>query len=194
MEHKYNDYELVYMVRENDTLTRDLLYEKYSPIIKSISKEFYLKYKYYGYEYEDFLQEAKYLFSKAIINYDDSKGSLFYTFVDLCLRRGLLTFCRNISNSKKNKASYYYIDINQCNIPDEKNYIENMLEECDINRIVLETILELPLEDSSILELKFNGFNYREIATLLNIPSTTAEYRVRKIRKKILKHYCKGTI
>ena len=69
-----------------------------------------------------------------------------------------------------------------------------MLEECDINRIILETILELPLEDSSILELKFNGFNYREISVLLDIPGSTVEYRIRRIRREIGKYCCKETI
>jgi len=34
---KINDYELLYMVRENDDYSKDLLYEKYLPIIKSLA-------------------------------------------------------------------------------------------------------------------------------------------------------------
>ena len=56
---KYNDYELIYMVRENSTDSKDILREKYQPVLKSIAKEFYKSFKYYGYEYEDFLQEAE---------------------------------------------------------------------------------------------------------------------------------------
>ena len=77
----YNDYELIYMVRENSTTSKDILYKKYSPIISSIVNEFYSKYNNYGFEYDDFYQEAMYTFEKCIIKYDDSKDTLFYTFL-----------------------------------------------------------------------------------------------------------------
>ena len=41
----YNDYELIYMVKENDDFSYDALYKKYMPIIKSIAYDFYIKYK-----------------------------------------------------------------------------------------------------------------------------------------------------
>ena len=44
MNYKQNDYELIYMVRENDEVSQDLLYEKYLPIIKNLASEFYQKY------------------------------------------------------------------------------------------------------------------------------------------------------
>ena len=122
---KYNDYELVYMVRENE-LSKDLLYRKYQPLLRKISEEFYRQYKYYGCDYEDFLQEANIAFEKAIINFDDSKESLFYSFVDLCVKRRLISFSRNISNSKKNISAHYYIDINETIEKTHANEIEEL--------------------------------------------------------------------
>ena len=151
-------------------------------------------YKYYGYEYADFLQEANFIFEKTLIKYDESKNCLFYTFINLCLRRGLITFCRSISNEAKNKALIYYEDIDQCKIADPKSDINTFLKDRSINDIVLESILKLPMEYSSILELRFNGFNYREISVLLDIPRTTVEYRTRKIKDKVKKYYCKEII
>ena len=57
-----------------------------------------------------------------------------------------------------------------------------------------EIINKLPIEYSSVLELKMNGFNYREISTLLDIPSSTVEYRIRRIRKEINQYYCQEAI
>ena len=41
----FNDYELIYMIRESDESSRNILYEKYMPVISSISSDYYLKYK-----------------------------------------------------------------------------------------------------------------------------------------------------
>ena len=67
----YNDYELIYMVREND-VPFDLLFEKYMPILRKLSSVYYMRYSSYGYDYEDFLQEACIAFQRAINKYDDN--------------------------------------------------------------------------------------------------------------------------
>ena len=48
---KYNDYELVYMVRENDDISQDILFKKYDPILRKIAGEYHSKFKSNGYEY-----------------------------------------------------------------------------------------------------------------------------------------------
>lgn len=184
---KYNDYELIYMVRENE-MYKSILYKKYAPILKKLSREYYQQYQYYGYEYEDFLQEANMLFEKALIHYDDSRDSMFYSFVILCVKRGLLTFCRNISR-KKNLASFYFIDIDECEIADSRSDINNILNEYNYNMLVKQAILNMKIEYSTILELKVNGFSYSEISTLLDVSISTVEYRIRRIRKEITKYF-----
>lgn len=87
-----NDYELIYMVRESDDSSRDILYEKYMPIISSVSSDYYLKYKDFGCDYDDFLQEAMIGFQKALVSYDENRDNLFYTFVIVCIHRRLLSF------------------------------------------------------------------------------------------------------
>ena len=190
---QYNDYEILYMVRENE-LIKDILYKKYEPIIHKISRDFYEQYKYYGYEYSDFLQEANILFEKAITKYDESRESIFYTFVNLCIKRGLITFCKKISNSNKNLPLFNYVNLADYDIADNKNDINDWLENYDIDRFVKQKIYDMPLEYSTILELKTNGFNYREISVLLDIPGSTVEYRIRRIRREIGKYCCKETI
>ena len=190
---QYNDYELLYMVRENE-LIKDILYKIYEPIIHKISRDFYEQYKYYGYEYSDFLQEANILFEKAIMKYDESRESIFYTFVNLCIKRGLITFCKKISNSNKNLPLFNYVNLADYDIADNKNDINDWLENYDIDRFVKQKIYDMPLEYSTILELKTNGFNYREISVLLDIPGSTVEYRIRRIRREIGKYRCKETI
>ena len=186
----YNDYELIYMVRENND-TYDLLYEKYNPIIRKLSYNYYIRFKDYGYDYDDFLQESNIAFQRAIMKYDDEKDSLFYTFAVVCIKRSLITFCRNISNDRKNIANTFYVDYEDCLVEDIRENISGIFNEKEISSLLKDIILELDIEKSSIFELKLNGFSYREISCLLDIPTSTVEYKYRKIRQYIKKLICK---
>ena len=70
---KYNDYELIYMVHENDEESNSILLRKYSPIIGKICSKYYKRFNQYGYDYEDFYQEGLAAFYRAIKYYDDKR-------------------------------------------------------------------------------------------------------------------------
>ena len=183
----YNDYELIYMVRENDSTSKDLLYQKYFPIISSIAREFYTKYSNYGWEYEDFYQETIYAFEKCIVSYDDNKDTLFYTFLITCLRRSLITFSRNISNTRKNISNLALVDIDKCEIEDDNTNIDSIFEENRLEEVCKEFIYDplLNCDDTAILELKMNGFTNVEISKLLGINYRGVQSKLRKIKKKL---------
>ena len=69
---KYNDYELIYQVRENDEFCSDVILKKYEPILHSIVNEFYYNFSKYGLEKEDFYQEALLAFFRALSSYNDN--------------------------------------------------------------------------------------------------------------------------
>jgi len=189
----YNDYELIYMVRENDDASSNLLFQKYSPILHSISREFYRKYSSYGYDYDDFFQESVISFYKALSSYDESKNNLFYNFVILCVRRRLSTFCRNLLVQSKNISNESLVEYDLSLIADTSINISDLYRNQEIKNIFINTIFDYPLEISSILELHFNGFSYREIASLLDIPISSVEYRSRKARNTLytrIRNYC----
>ena len=182
---KYNDYELIYMVRENDDYSRDVLLKKYQPIIYSLASEYYSSFKSYGYDYDDFIQESSIAFLMAVLHYNEEKNNTFYTFAVLCIRRKLLSFCRKISNSSKNISVNNTIDIDEYVIPDEKSDLFSIMNGMELVDIFRQVILDLPIEISSIFELKINGFTYCEIGILLDIPSSTVEYKNRVAKNKL---------
>lgn len=194
MKYKQNDYELIYMVRENDDSCRDILYEKYLPVIKSIANEFYQKFGTFGYDYDDFLQETMIAFQKSIINFNETKNTLFYTFSVICMRRSLLTFCRNISNTRKNVSNINYLSIDEYEniILDTSSDMDSISDVHEIYEISRKIIMELSFENGCIFELRFNGFSYREIGILLDIPASSVEFKNRTAKKKferMIKNY-----
>lgn len=179
----YNDYELIYMVRENDDFSYDKLFNKYSPIIKRLATDFYKKYKNCGYDLDDFKQEAYLAFYRSINNFDEKKGILFYTFCILCIRRSLLSFCRQITN-KKNNINNNLLCLDDYDIYGFSNVDEYNNYEESVN-ILKKLILFLDFEDSCILEMRYNGFSCSEIALLLDISVRHVHFKYKKIKKII---------
>lgn len=184
---KYNDYELLYMIREKDDFSGDVLYRKYQPLISKIASDYYNRFHFYGYDYEDFCQEGNIAFQKAVLCYDELKNNKFYTFVLVCVHRRLLSFCRKISNAKKNIPNFDLINIDDCIVADEKCNISTFFQNLEIDKYCHNTILNTDFDVSSVFELKLNGFSLREIEILLEIPISSVEYKYRCAKKYLQK-------
>ena len=166
----YNDYELIYMIRENDEYSYDVLFQKYSPIIKRIAMDYYKTYSSYGYELDDFIQEGYVAFQKALTKYNPEKDVLFYTFIVLCLHRNLISFCHTISNDKKNISNSYFVPIDETFISDGVNYEEDYFLRLDRYRSIWNIVYDLSLESTCVFELRWNHFKFNEISKLLDLP------------------------
>ena len=164
----YNDYELLYMVRENDDNSYDILINKYIPIIKNIAYRYYNSYSNYGYDQDDFIQEAYCAFLNAVSNYNEDKNTLFYTFVLVCIHRSLITFCKRISNDKKNINNYYLVSISDLDIVDDTYDTENYFIYRNNIKDIWNIIYRKPIEFISVFELRWNHFTYNEISILLD--------------------------
>lgn len=194
---KINDNELIYMVQENDESCGDLLLRKYHPIILKISNEYYKKSFGCGYELDDFYQEALVSFYKSLHTYNNSKNVLFYTYTIVCIRRSLMSFCRKIYNIRNKSLDADSIDINELEYSIEDINENPKVKDSyrGLESIIKDVIFNLPLESGAILELKMNGFTYKEIGKLLDIPMSSVEFRSRKarriLRNKVQAYYCK---
>lgn len=180
-----NDYEIIYMIKENDDNARNIMFEKYMPIVKSIASNYYLAYLNKGADYEDFLQEGMIALNKAINSYNENGGSLFYTYASLCLNRHLITYCRNLSCQKHYSLNTSVRDDTDFLYNDFKNYVDEYIDE-KISQIEFTSIKNMfSLELSSVLELRYNGFCYWEISQLLDIPISKVDSSLSKIRRSL---------
>lgn len=181
----YNDYELISMVRENDEFSYYSLFEKYKPIVKNISKEFYDRYSDYGYDYDDFIQEGYVGFQNALNKYDSSKGVLFYTFVELCIRRRLLSFTKNITLPKRNISNKYFVSLDDLDVRDNSVSLNDELDYEDTMNTIKDVLYSLDLKYTAPFELKMNNFSLKEISTLLEVSINSVSYRVNLVRDEI---------
>lgn len=184
-----NDYELVYRIRENnDDDAIEMMIKKYEPIICSYAKKYIKFASQHGVEFDDLIQEGRMAVVKAVYKYDSDKASIFYTYVSLCIERRLITYCRDLS-VKKNlpldysiNSDYLYGVIDMAGEP----FIYVMERELE-EKILLWVRKKFDFIDSSIFELRYNGFSYKEIGILLDVSETLVDSRLCKIRKSLQK-------
>ena len=88
--YKYNDYELLYLVRTNVEEAREILFWKYSFLIKSRINRLGVPRIYW----DDYYQEGCLMLHKAIKIYDENSKKSFTKFFELLLNRRILTLLR----------------------------------------------------------------------------------------------------
>ena len=102
---KINDYEVVYLVKENDEEARKIIFNKYIPIVRKLASKYSMSAKWARVDFDDLVQEGLIALNDAIDKYDENSGALFYTFACICVERRTLTFCRKMSSNK-----HYYLN------------------------------------------------------------------------------------
>lgn len=92
---EYNDYELLYMVKENDETAYNLLYEKYKPLVINLAKQYAKMYTNYGIDINDFILEGYIGLDKSILQYKEYDEHKFQGLVSVCINRQMQNLVRN---------------------------------------------------------------------------------------------------
>lgn len=189
---KINDYEVVYMVRENDEEARKIIFNKYIPIVRRIASDHLALAKMARIEYEDLVQEGLIALNEAINKYNERSGVLFYTFLCVCVERRILTYCRKM-NSSKHYLLNTSLDDEYIYSVSDNDVFEAYFNEINLERKFVSFKNLFDIVESNIFELRYNGFSYKEISKLLDIPVSTIDGKLCKIRR-ILKETLNNTL
>ena len=183
----YNDYELIYMVREQDENSYGVLFQKYIPVIRRLAAEYYRSFGSYGYDLDDFIQEGYLAFQKALRSFDEEKEILFYTFATVCIRRKLCSFCRKISSDKKNISNEFFVDYEEYPVIDVHNDTEGYFSYESFWNSIWDIVYDCSFEYICVFELRLNHFHYSEIEKLLGISIRRAQVIMKRIQIKLRK-------
>ena len=172
---EYNDYEILYMIGENDDDTFNLLYKKYYPLILKYANKYKNTFKKYGYELEDIMQIGYISLYKAVRKYKYANENMFYTFLVKLLDNDY-NVLYNKCNNYKNKCLNEYVsfdkeiqgtDLLLIDIIGKYDY--DYIEEITSYQKYLDFKNNLPFEASCNLDLKLSGLKDFEIEKLLDI-------------------------
>ena len=188
-----NDNELIYMIGENNEEANNLMFEKYRPLIYKIASKYYIPGKY-GIEKEDLVQEGYLGLFNAINGYDVSKDNTFYTYAVRCISSKMINLL-TVSSSSKNMVLNESLSLNKGlkdeedtfidYVPDIKTNIDLIFEKQEQMYRLKKKLYSLPIEESCILELYYNGFKFSDIAKLLDIRMEKIKYSMYRIKKKL---------
>jgi RNA polymerase sporulation-specific sigma factor len=168
--YQYNDYELLYLIRENCEVALDIMFSKYVPLIKSRIRSFHIK----EWNKEDFFQEGLISLYKAITTYREDKNKTFNKYFDLLLQRRYIQILRKESNNFYNVdligAGDYLYEANEC-FDDNLTYVVN---QCYFSKF-----------EASVFENLKMGAKAREIALILGCKPKQVYDATDRIKKKI---------
>lgn len=193
---EHNDYELLYLVSENNEDAKDIFFTKYRPVVEMKAKRLYPSVKNKGYELSDLVQEGMIGLSQAINDYKEQKNVKFATFASVCIERQILTFVRDV-NRQKHKVLNDSISIDSTVDKKGRPLMEIIFDDKNRNpeESLIETTEELELLDKvkkvltekeyEVFELRMQGFSYQEMACLLNTTPKAVDGAMSRIRNKI---------
>ena len=192
---EFNDYELLYMVNENDETAYTLLYEKYKPLVLTFAKKYANAYKNYGLDINDFIIEGYVGLDISINNFKEDIGHKFQGLVITCINRQMQNIVKQAKlkrNQILNNSLYYetinnYQDIDYLEVKEDEKGINPERIFIDIessNELYTKLNSELKGIELEVFKLKAKGYNNCEIATILNKSIKSINNAITRIKKK----------
>ncbi len=178
---KMSDEDLVSVIKSGNDSLLHILVGRYTPMIRVKAQEFSAS---YGIDIDDMIQEGLIALYSAVKVYKKDV-SLFSTFASVCIKRGLLSFCRSQTRKKdipRDKLIYsdYDVEIAEVKSP------EAILIEKEESFILTEDIKKIlsPLEYKVLISfIEFNS--YETIAKHLEISVKSVNNTMCRVRRKI---------
>ena len=194
-----DDYELLYMVCEDNEDAVSTIFKKYEPVIDYYARKYVKLVDGKGLDYNDLYQEGLIGLDSAIKTYKDQKNIKFSTFAFVCITRKIMYAIRKANRKKHSilNESYsidYKLDDNNSFdnlISNNERSIEDLLvgkeQAVFFNKKIEECLTKF---EKQVYELKVYGFSSEEISKTLNKTMKSIEsvlFRIRVKLRKILK-------
>ncbi len=188
---RYNDYELLYLIRANDEQALEKLIENYKPIIYKMYYQ--LRRKLDSFQFDDGYQAGLVGLYTAVSYYKEDKNMAFSTFAIMCITREMYaTYRKERKNNYADSGRILSLDMKlneteelylaDLNLVDQKNDPESLA----ISSCLLDEVYEiLDSTEAKVLQLKVKGYTYKEMAQKLKVKAKTIDNYIQKIRKKL---------
>lgn len=188
-----NDYEILYMISENNDVDYEYLIKKYEPLVNKYATKYLFLAKRCGLEKEDLKQIGYLSIYKAINYYKILNSNSLYTYLNKSIENNILKEIKSNSTYKKlalnlsfsydskvPNTNLYYYEI----LKDDKDYQQECLLNFNNKIISFKNTLEYEL--SCVFELLYNGYSIRETSILLNKTYYDIKRCINKIRRTFI--------
>ena len=193
-ENDLSDEQLSLLAQEGDKEAERLLLLRYQNFVRYKTKDFFLT----GGDREDLFQEGMIGLYKGIHSYKPTENMSFRGFVDMCIKRQLITVIRS-ANTKKNSPLNNYVSLNAQSSEELDRVLEDILSvessSVDPEEIILikettssmEDLLKKNLSEFEwrILMEYLQGESYEEIGEKIGVPKKAVYNGIERVRRKV---------
>lgn len=189
-----NDYELLSYVSESEE-ANEIIFNKYKPLIVGTSNKMFKYCKNSGLDINDVIQEGLVGLNIAIKTFSEHKETSFYTYALKCINSRIVSL---IVSSKRLKNKYLndsvFLELSDSDISNNygKDLVDNsynpeniLIDEESKNEILGIIDKRLNEFEKQVIELKINGFKYKEIADILGKDIKQIDNIIQRIKIKI---------
>lgn len=193
------DEDIVELVRSGDILALDYLLSKYRNFVKAKSSTYFLV----GGDRDDIIQEGMIGLFKAIRDYDKNRPSSFISFVELCIKRQIITAIK-AANRKKHIPLNSYISLNKPLYEEADRILMDIMEGAKVLDPMEIFIIEEEIKkmesrmDSMLSDLEFEviqqylqGKSYEEISLEINRDTKCIDNAIQRVKKKLARYIIK---
>ncbi len=180
-----NDFEVLYLIEEDQPEYKNMLFDKYQPVLKRLAFSYYERIRTCGVEYEDLYQEAMIALNYAIDHFKEENNTLFYSYALLCINSKLNSFCKYMEGVK-NRVLNESVDLGEDvsiesfgNVHFEEDY------PFFYDRII-RFKNSLNIIQAQVFELKYNGFSNSDIGILLGMTVKNVYYHLCSVRNRLV--------
>lgn len=183
---KYTDEALIERLRGGESEIEDYLMDKYKTMVRVKARVMYLT----GGDTDDLIQEGMIGLFKAVRDFKKEKKSSFSTFANLCVERQLIKAIE-ASNRQKNQPLNSYISLSEENSEEILfDRWEESPEAILVNKEKADHRMErihkvLSPFENHVLELYLNGYDYIQIAEMMDKTPKSIDNALQRIRSKV---------
>lgn len=197
MKDKLTDNELIDGARNGNNEYIDILFARYKPLAKKISRRYFLA----GGDQDDTFQEAMIGLFKGFQSYKISQNSDFKSFATLCITRQIQSAIKS-ANRLKNKMLTDAISLNnqgafECSddlngeeysfvlpsdIPDAEN---TLISKENVDEMITQINKLLSPLEKQVLTYYLDGKSYKEISTAIDKSIKSVENALTRIKCKL---------
>lgn len=176
-----SDIELLKKIKEDDMQAEEQLFERYKPMVTSIARKYYL----IGGDKEDLLQEGWMGFFRAMRQFDEHKNDNFGQYAHLLVEREMIDAIRR-ANSNKNQVLSNSVFVDNDDMLSSEDLIENDVLYFETSKDIFDHIKNaLSDRETRVLELYLQGYNYTDIASILETTPKSIDNTLTRVKNKL---------
>jgi RNA polymerase sporulation-specific sigma factor len=172
-------------IKNGKTLSFEVIYRLYLPLIDSMTRNYCRHYKVFESETEDIRQEALIALYNAVLTFKTENAVTFGAYAKACIRNKILSYIRCfLENDIPAAPDVRENDWEEPDFDTPEQIVISKESLCHLNRRIDETLTDF---EKSVFVLYIGDMSYEDMATNLGKPKKSIDNAIHRIKAKLRK-------